>query len=118
MTPMSVAGVARRTHAGRGVEAAACGAAAASPQRPPTANSSRPSRNSRPPPHNSRPLQRSSRPPAAAPGGRAGSGRWFGNTLPGGCGRRQGGVEYQKCGGVYYRAAFQGNNLVYVVTQP
>ena len=25
------------------------------------------------------------------------------------------GVEYQNCGGVYYRSAFQGNNLVYVV---
>jgi len=25
------------------------------------------------------------------------------------------GVEYQNCGGVYYRAAFQGSNLVYVV---
>ncbi|MCU0990648.1 MAG: hypothetical protein MUE63_13970 [Xanthomonadales bacterium] len=25
------------------------------------------------------------------------------------------GVEYQNCGGVLYRAAFQGNNLVYVV---
>ena len=25
------------------------------------------------------------------------------------------GVEYQNCAGVYYRAAFQGNNLVYVV---
>jgi hypothetical protein len=29
-----------------------------------------------------------------------------------------GGVEYQNCGGVYYRAAFQGNNLVYVVQAP
>jgi hypothetical protein len=30
----------------------------------------------------------------------------------------KGGVEYQNCGGVYYRAAFQGNNLVYVVEAP
>jgi membrane protein involved in colicin uptake len=30
----------------------------------------------------------------------------------------KGGVEYYKSGGVYYRAAFQGNNLVYVVQQP
>ena len=29
-----------------------------------------------------------------------------------------GGVEYHQCAGVYYRAAFQGNNLVYVATQP
>jgi type II secretory pathway pseudopilin PulG len=28
------------------------------------------------------------------------------------------GVQYQDCAGVYYRAAFQGNNLVYVVSQP
>lgn len=29
------------------------------------------------------------------------------------------GVEYYDCApGVYYRAAFQGNNLVYVATQP
>lgn len=39
-------------------------------------------------------------------------------TLPAGCVPvTSGGVQYQKCGDVYYRAAFQGNNLVYVVTQ-
>lgn len=27
-------------------------------------------------------------------------------------------VAYSACGGVYYRAAFQGNNLVYVVQTP
>lgn len=38
------------------------------------------------------------------------------NALPAGCKpETKGGVEYQNCGGVYYRAAFQGNNLVYVV---
>jgi len=38
------------------------------------------------------------------------------NTLPDGCAAVvQDGVEYQNCGGVYYRAAFQGNNLIYVV---
>jgi hypothetical protein len=37
-------------------------------------------------------------------------------ALPAGCKpETQNGVEYQNCGGVYYRAAFQGNNLVYVV---
>jgi len=41
------------------------------------------------------------------------------NALPSGCmPEDKGGVEYQKCGSVYYRAAFQGNNLVYVVQQP
>jgi hypothetical protein len=37
-------------------------------------------------------------------------------ALPSGCKpETRNGVEYQNCGGVYYRAAFQGNNLVYVV---
>jgi hypothetical protein len=37
-------------------------------------------------------------------------------ALPDGCKpETRDGVEYQNCGGVYYRAAFQGNNLVYVV---
>ncbi len=37
-------------------------------------------------------------------------------ALPAGCvAQTQGGVSYQKCGNVTYRAAFQGNNLVYVV---
>ena len=40
-------------------------------------------------------------------------------TLPAGCTQEaKGGVEYQRCGNVYYRAAFQGNSLVYVVQQP
>ena len=37
-------------------------------------------------------------------------------ALPAGCKTEtRDGVEYQNCGGVYYRAAFQGSNLVYVV---
>jgi hypothetical protein len=37
-------------------------------------------------------------------------------ALPAGCKpETRSGVEYQNCGGVLYRAAFQGNNLVYVV---
>ena len=40
-------------------------------------------------------------------------------ALPGGCtAKAVGGIEYQVCGGNYYRAAFQGNNLVYVVQNP
>ena len=40
-------------------------------------------------------------------------------ALPPGCqGTTRNGVEYYQCAGVYYRAAFQGNNLVYVVQQP
>jgi hypothetical protein len=41
------------------------------------------------------------------------------SSLPAGCAQEtKSGVQYQKCGGVYYRAAFQGNNLIYVVQQP
>jgi cell division septation protein DedD len=37
-------------------------------------------------------------------------------ALPAGCKpETKSGVEYQNCGGVYYRAAFQSDNLVYVV---
>lgn len=37
-------------------------------------------------------------------------------SLPGGCSSApRGGIEYYDCGGVYYRSAFQGSNLVYVV---
>jgi hypothetical protein len=41
-------------------------------------------------------------------------------ALPAGCTPvAKGGIEYQQCGNVWYRAAFQGNNLVYaVVPQP
>ena len=49
------------------------------------------------------------RPPGAPPAGAVV------NALPAGCKpETSNGVEYQNCGGVYYRAAFQGNNLVYV----
>jgi biotin carboxyl carrier protein len=38
------------------------------------------------------------------------------NALPAGCKPEvKNGVELQNCGGVLYRSAFQGNNLVYVV---
>jgi hypothetical protein len=40
-------------------------------------------------------------------------------ALPPGCAQVQvNGVAYSNCGGVYYRAAFQGENLVYVVEKP
>ena len=39
--------------------------------------------------------------------------------LPAGCSKITiSNVQYNNCGGVYYRTAFQGNNLVYVVSQP
>jgi hypothetical protein len=40
-------------------------------------------------------------------------------ALPAGCTQTtSGGVQYSKCGADYYRAAFQGNNLVYITAQP
>lgn len=40
-------------------------------------------------------------------------------SLPGGCTPTpRGGVEYYDCSGVFYRSAFQGSNLVYVVQNP
>ena len=52
---------------------------------------------------------------AARPAGAPAAGAVV-TALPAGCKPvTQNGVEYQNCGGVYYRAAFQGNNLVYVV---
>ena len=39
--------------------------------------------------------------------------------LPGACSAVAiNGIEYNDCNGVYYRATFQGNNLVYVVQTP
>jgi hypothetical protein len=41
------------------------------------------------------------------------------SALPNGCTTiNLGGVDYFNCAGTYYRAAFQSNNIVYVVSQP
>jgi len=41
------------------------------------------------------------------------------SNLPPGCQSVvMGGVDYFNCGGVFYRAGFQGNNVVYIVSQP
>jgi hypothetical protein len=104
LTPMSYAGVARRTTrrvvaveatAATAATASAAAAAAAQPQPPPP-----------PPPP----------PPASGP---VPLGTVV-HALPPGCVATPiGGVEYYNCApGVYYRAAFQGNNLVYVAAKP
>jgi hypothetical protein len=102
LTPVSYAGVARRTTrrvvateatVATAATASAAAAAAAQPKPPP------------PPP-----------PQAAGP---VPIGTVV-HALPPGCVATPiGGVEYYNCApGVYYRAAFQGNNLVYVAAQP
>ena len=98
LTPMSYAGVARRTtRSVVAVEATAATAAAA------TAAAAAPK--PKPPP-----------PPSAGP---LPVGTVV-QALPPGCAATPiNGVEYYNCApGVYFRAAFQGNNLVYVATQP
>ena len=107
LTPMSYAGVARRTTrrvmyteaavaTTAAAGAAAASAAAAQPKPPP------------PPP------------PAPAPAAGPVPVGTVVAALPPGCVATPiGGVEYYNCApGVYYRAAFQGNNLVYVAAQP
>jgi hypothetical protein len=104
LTPMSYAGVARRTTrrvvateaaVATTATAAAAGAAAAQPKPPPP-------------------------PPAAAPPAGPVPVGTVVMALPPGCVATPiGGVQYYNCApGVYYRAAFQGNNLVYVSAQP
>jgi hypothetical protein len=99
LTPMSYAGVARRTTrrvvateatVATAATASAAAAAAAQPKPPP--------------------------PPAAGP---VPIGTVV-QALPPGCAATPiGGVEYYNCApGVYYRAVFQGNNLVYVSAKP
>jgi hypothetical protein len=59
---------------------------------------------------------------AAANAQRAAAALPIGSTvpyLPPGCTSTViGGVNYFNCGGVFYRAGFQGNNVVYIVSQP
>jgi hypothetical protein len=94
-SPASVAGVARRTTR-RALVVSSSAAVAAAPQQAAPA-----------------PAPAPVQPAGAPPIGTVVS------TLPGGCvASPKGGVQYYDCAGVYYRAAFQGNNLVYVVQQP
>jgi len=103
-TPVSYAGVARRTtrrvvYADTAVVASTAAAATAS------AAAYKP-----PPP-----------PPPQQPSPQASGGVPVGTvvqSLPGGCKSvTVGNTEYQDCGGSFYKTAFQGNNLVYVVVQ-
>lgn len=119
MTPLSVAGVARRSTArvvvaetaAVGATAAAANTAAVSQQQAAVAQQQAATAKQQ-----SATAQQQAA--AARPAGAPAVGTIV-NALPSGCvPEDKGGVEYQKCGGVYYRAAFQGNNLVYVVQQP
>jgi CCR4-NOT transcriptional regulation complex NOT5 subunit len=122
MTPMSVAGVARRTTA-VAVTATAASASAASQQQAAAASQQQAATAkqqaataeqqaaiAKQQAATAQQQAAAARPPGAPPVGSVSS------ALPAGCtAENRGGVEYQNCGGVTYRAAFQGNNLVYVV---
>jgi hypothetical protein len=122
LTPVSAAGVARRTTRrvvvaeSSATQAAAASTAATQQQQAATAQqqSATAQQQSATAQQQSATAQQqqaaSSRPPGAPAAGAVVT------ALPAGCKpETRDGVEYQNCGGVYYRTAFQGNNLVYVV---
>jgi hypothetical protein len=100
MTPMSAAGVARRTAVRTTAAVSSSAAAQQSAAKPPA------------------PAPAAAPAPAPSAGAPPAVGTVVA-SLPKGCvSAPVGGAEYQLCNGVYYRAAFQGNNLVYVVQKP
>jgi len=109
-TPMSVAGVARRT-----TVRAATATAATSQQQATTAQQQAATAEQQAATAKQQAAAAQQQAAAARPAGAPAVGTVV-NALPAGCKpETKSGVEYQNCGGVYYRSAFQGNNLVYVV---
>jgi hypothetical protein len=105
-TPMSVAGVARRTT----VRAASATAATAATSQQQAATAQQQQATAQ-----QQAATAQQQAAAARPAGAPAIGTVV-NALPAGCRpETKGGIEYQNCGGVFYRSAFQGNNLVYVV---
>ncbi len=111
-TPLSYAGVARRT-AYRSAAVMTTAAVVTTAAVETSAASSQAAQSTKPPA-----AAAQAAPPPSSGGGPAAVGTVVGQ-LPGGCVPAPvSGVEYYLCGGNYYRAAFQGNNLVYVVAKP
>lgn len=107
LTPVSAAGVARRTTR-RVVAAEGAEAAAVSQQQAATAQQQAATAQQQA-------ATAQQQAAAARPAGAPAVGTVV-SALPAGCApETRGGVEFQNCGGVYYRPGFQGNNLVYVV---
>jgi hypothetical protein len=115
VTPGSVAGVARRTTR-RTVAVASSTAASQSAAQAATAQQQSATAQQQAAVAAQQPAS------APAPAGSSGQALPLGTVvpaLPAGCTQvTQGGVQYSKCGANYYRAAFQGSNLVYVTAQP
>ena len=118
LTPVSAAGVARRTTRRVAVaETSATQAAAASTQQQQAATAQQQAATAQQQAATAQQQAATAQQQAAAerPPGAPAVGTVV-NALPAGCKpETRDGVEYQNCGGVYYRAAFQGANLVYVV---
>jgi hypothetical protein len=121
-TPVSFAGIARRTTRravifGAGAATAAAASTSAAEASASAAPAPQPSQSHPVPTPAAKPA---AQPPAVAPA-HAGGAPPMGTTvgsLPGGCAESTvNDIAYQDCGGVYYRPAFQGNNLVYVVVE-
>lgn len=114
-TPMSVAGVARRSTV-RAASATAANTAATSQQQAATAQQQQATAQQQTATAQQQATTAQQQQAAAArPAGAPAVGTVV-NALPAGCKpETKSGVEYQNCGGVVYRSAFQGNNLVYVV---
>jgi hypothetical protein len=109
-TPVSVAGVARRTT--RRVVVAET--SATSQQQAATAQQQQATAQQQAATSQQQAATAQQQAAAARPAGAPAAGAVV-NALPSGCKpETRSGVEYQNCGGVYYRSAFQGNNLVYV----
>jgi guanyl-specific ribonuclease Sa len=117
-TPMSVAGVARRTTARAAVASTSATSqqqAATAQQQQATAQQQQATAQQQAATAQQQAATAQQQAAAARPAGAPPAGAVV-NALPGGCKpETRDGVEYQNCGGVLYRAAFQGNNLVYVV---
>jgi hypothetical protein len=130
VTPVSVAGVARRTTrrtvAVASTTAASQSAAQAATAQQQSATAQQQSATAQQQSVTAQQQAAVAQQPAAAPAVPAASGQGqalpLGTVvpaLPAGCTQvAQGGVQYSKCGANYYRAVFQGNNLVYVTAQP
>jgi len=107
LTPVSGAGVARRTTR-RAVAATSANTAAVQQQQAATAQQQAATAQQQA--ATAQQQAAAARPAGAPPVGAVVT------ALPAGCKpETKNNVEYQNCGGVYYRAAFQSDNLVYVV---
>jgi hypothetical protein len=116
MTPLSVAGVARRTTRRVAVVEASAASSATAQQQAATAQQQQAV--ARQQAETAQQQAAVAQQQAAASGHHPALGTVV-TTLPPGCVQTAiNGVEYSRCSGVYYRAGFQGNNLVYVVEQP